>query len=242
MQNRYVGDIGDYVKCAILRALSPGRKLGIAWWLNADEQENNNGRHLSYLERPQEWRNYDPPAFDVLRLVAELSKRDIHLLEQVFPGALFASEQIPSNTKPIADRPAKRRAWLQRIINQFRAADLVFIDPDNGIAPSGFRPTQRESGKSVALAEIDALAENRRSLVIYHHQTRMAGGHSHELAYLAQRIRQETKAQVSGALRARPWSPRAFFLLNADPGLIENAKRVAEKWHPHLAWHPDLRA
>jgi hypothetical protein len=37
MQNRYVGDIGDYVKLAILRALSSCRSLGVAWWLFSDE-------------------------------------------------------------------------------------------------------------------------------------------------------------------------------------------------------------
>jgi hypothetical protein len=33
MQNRYVGDIGDYLKLGILRALSRGHRLGVAWWL-----------------------------------------------------------------------------------------------------------------------------------------------------------------------------------------------------------------
>ena len=33
MQDRYVGDIGDYLKLGILRALSPGYRIGIAWWL-----------------------------------------------------------------------------------------------------------------------------------------------------------------------------------------------------------------
>ena len=37
MQNRYVGDIGDYLKLGILRALSPGYHLGVAWWLFPDE-------------------------------------------------------------------------------------------------------------------------------------------------------------------------------------------------------------
>jgi hypothetical protein len=40
MQNRYVEDIGDYVKLAILRALSSRpsvRRLGVAWWLFPDE-------------------------------------------------------------------------------------------------------------------------------------------------------------------------------------------------------------
>lgn len=33
MQNRYVGDIGDYLKLGILRTLSPGYHLGVACWL-----------------------------------------------------------------------------------------------------------------------------------------------------------------------------------------------------------------
>ena len=33
MQNRYVGDIGDYLKLGILCALLHGHRLGVAWWL-----------------------------------------------------------------------------------------------------------------------------------------------------------------------------------------------------------------
>jgi len=33
MQNRFVADIGDYVKLAILRALARDRSLGVVWWL-----------------------------------------------------------------------------------------------------------------------------------------------------------------------------------------------------------------
>jgi hypothetical protein len=29
MQNRFVGDIGDYLKLSILRTLSPGYRLGV---------------------------------------------------------------------------------------------------------------------------------------------------------------------------------------------------------------------
>jgi hypothetical protein len=56
MQDRYVGDIGDYVKLAILRALMPGCSLGVAWWLYPDEAHNGDGRHISYLKRPDLWR------------------------------------------------------------------------------------------------------------------------------------------------------------------------------------------
>jgi hypothetical protein len=48
MENRYVGDIGDYLKLGILRALSPGYRLGIAWWLFSDEGHNEGGRTGGY--------------------------------------------------------------------------------------------------------------------------------------------------------------------------------------------------
>src|SRR6478672_5257600 len=66
MQNRYVGDIGDYLKLGILRALSPGYRLGVAWWLFPDEGHNQDGRHVGYLQRPEQWRHHNPILFDAL--------------------------------------------------------------------------------------------------------------------------------------------------------------------------------
>jgi hypothetical protein len=66
MQNRYVGDIGDYVKVAILRQLAAGKRLGVAWWLVPDEGHNNDGGHREYSRRPTEWRHFDPEPFDEL--------------------------------------------------------------------------------------------------------------------------------------------------------------------------------
>ena len=50
MQNRYVADIGDYVKLAILRKLALGRSLGVVWWPSPDEHHNADGGHREYLE------------------------------------------------------------------------------------------------------------------------------------------------------------------------------------------------
>lgn len=69
MQNRYTGDIGDYVKLAILRALSPGYRLGVAWWLYPDENHNQDGRHTGYLNHPESWRHLDPDLFDTLHQI-----------------------------------------------------------------------------------------------------------------------------------------------------------------------------
>ena len=68
MQNRYVGDIGDYAKYSLLRALSRGCKLGVAWYLFPDE-DSGDGGHVGYLLRPDKWCEPDPVKFYVLRKI-----------------------------------------------------------------------------------------------------------------------------------------------------------------------------
>jgi len=52
VQDRYVGDIGHFVKLAILRGLMPCEHLGVAWLLFADEAHNADGRRVGYGRGP----------------------------------------------------------------------------------------------------------------------------------------------------------------------------------------------
>jgi hypothetical protein len=117
MQNRYVGDIGDYLKLGILRALSPGYHVGIAWWLYPDETHNRDGRHIDYLNRPERWRHFDPDLFDALAKVVSSGQRDVQALEaaNLLPGAIFASEVIPVERR-VSERP-QRAADGSRLSN-----------------------------------------------------------------------------------------------------------------------------
>ena len=55
MQNRYVGDIGDFGKLGLLRALSSkGLSIGVNWYLTTDESHNGDGRHVDYLAKDPE--------------------------------------------------------------------------------------------------------------------------------------------------------------------------------------------
>ncbi len=81
MQDRYVGDIGDFVKLAILRALSLGRRLGVGWWLHPDSGPPGDGRHIGYLDEPAVWRHLDPELFDALRGVVRSGRRQVAVLE-----------------------------------------------------------------------------------------------------------------------------------------------------------------
>ena len=162
MQNRYVGDIGDYLKLGILRALSPGYRLGVAWWLFPDEAHNGDGRHISYLGRPDQWRHFDLELFDMLLGIVSSGRRNVWELEaaNVLPGATFVSEFIPGGG-PTAQRQQARRDWLEEIRRKLEPTDLLFLDPDNGLEPAGFRPTAAKSGKSIMISEVRQFAKTR---------------------------------------------------------------------------------
>ena len=93
MQDRYVGDIGDYLKLGILRALSPGYRIGIAWWPYPDESHNRDGRHIGYLHRPDQWRTMIqncsmlwPRSYPRARGTFGHWKRPVFFPEQSMPG------------------------------------------------------------------------------------------------------------------------------------------------------------
>jgi hypothetical protein len=191
MQNRYVADIGDYVKLAILRHLAPGRQLGVAWWLFPDENHNNDGGHREYLYRPDEWRRFDCGLFDGLLKIDKNNTRNVAALEPFLPGALFAREPVPCDLRPFSRRPAERRRWLTDIRLMFKDRNLIFLDPDNGIGSERSKPTWRRAGKSVFISEMKSLKEYDQAIVIYHHHSMFKGGHEAELRSLAGRLKRE---------------------------------------------------
>jgi len=96
----------------------------------------------------------------------------------------------------------------------------------------------RRGRKGVLLDDIRYLTERNQAMVVYHHQTRRKGGHEAELPYLANTLKEEG-FRVSGALRAKPWSPRAFFILNGDEELSTRAQRVSGTWTNKIFWYSD---
>lgn len=239
MQDRYTGDIGDFVKLALLRVLKPGRTLGVAWWLYPDETHNGDGRHVSYLQQPAKWRDLDPHLFEGLARIVESGARKVSALHgaSLLADTIFYDRVIPDGATP-ALRRANREEWFGDLKNHLSSCDLVFLDPDNGLKAAGFSLGARAAGKSVGLAQLAGLSCPGRTLIVYHHHTHRKGGHLEELKYWAHQLRCEGFATVD-AIRSRPFSPRAFFLLDATPDLRRRAEHLAMRRSDWLSWHPD---
>src|SRR4051812_35214685 len=82
MKNQYFGDVNDYLKYSLLRAVAshlPGR-LVVCWMLTPDDGRSD-GNLTRYLTQPDRFRDIDPPLFDQLRVAIEKGRRDVKIVE-----------------------------------------------------------------------------------------------------------------------------------------------------------------
>jgi len=89
-----------------------------------------------------------------------------------FNNAVLHHEQVPK-------RAALRKSWTTSLVDSVSKANLIFLDPDNGIQGRRLTP------KHVALAEIAALRRQERALVTVQHQS----GQKLEVKSIAERLK-----------------------------------------------------
>lgn len=216
--------MGDFVKLGLLRAISPGRKLGVIWYRYPNEAHNKDGRHVSYLEEPDRYSHLDRPLFDHLRELVVRTRTIDSLLPALGPANSF-DESIDLSKVPPRERRQWRDAWLSRALDELSGCDVVFADPDNGIVDdSDWRKGQGKFGKQIPLEEVRAISKGRCA-IIYHHNTRRAGGHDAEVDYWMDQF-----GSSSIAVRATAYSPRTFFVLNPDAEIEERVKAFCLRW------------
>lgn len=232
MQDRYVGDIGDYFKYGLLRALSPSRRLGVAWYLYPDEGHNRDGKHVSYLKKPLIWRKYDPELFDVLKNLVEVKNRSVASVQKsgILGSVLFSDNILEVGSKfNYAQRVAWRRAWVNQTLKDLKTCDLVFADPDNGLCEDEkYKFGTIKKWKSLPLCEGLSLSQGRPA-ILFHHNTRFSGGHKSENRYWCERLGKGTLA-----LNWRAFGSRTFFLVNFDRVLQNRVKVFANSWGPKV--------
>jgi hypothetical protein len=233
MQNRYTGDIGDFAKYALLRALGEDHRLGVAWYLFPDESHNTDGKHTDYLMQPDKWRPLDPELFDGLRSLVTSNQRNVYQVETsgLLDKAQFSNELLAFDGDP-ATRGKKRAAWFSKTLFDLRDCDLVFADPDNGLClDQKYSMASKTFWKRMPLSEAHVLAAGRTA-IIYHHNTRRAGGHAREIQYWLEQF-----GQKALALYWRHLSNRTFFIIHPTSEIRLRAEKLAQRWSPWFELH-----
>ena len=230
MQDRYTGDIGDFVKYGLLRAITGRKRLGVAWYLHPNAGPAGDGSHTEYLAQQGRWRRFDPELFDTLKKLVRDDDRSVQAVQKsgVLCDAAFAAEPLDVSGVPLRDRRRWRQRWFDAVQNRLSGCDVVFADPDNGLVlDDRFRPERKQDAKRMPLAEAVALADGRTA-VVYHHNSRRSGGHLSEIRYWM--------GLLPGCFCAyywRRWSNRTFFFINADEEVKRQLGRFVERWEGH---------
>jgi hypothetical protein len=172
MQNRYVGDIGDFCKYGLLRYMfgESDLRLGVNWYLMPDETHTNDGKYIEYLGSP-EFRNCDPLLFEKLRQLVSADKRRISFIEQddLLPvNTLFYSVPVPIGL----GLNHLRQEWFVKSLQVLRSCNVLFLDPDNGLEVASFYSGSGKAGKYVLYQEIVKYYQAGFSLIIYNHRDR----------------------------------------------------------------------
>ena len=251
MRHNYVGDIGDYVKYALLRSLAGPDgdhrfHLGVHWYLTVHDEGNGDGLHIGYLGKPASWQALDPELFEALRgvrdQIADPTQRRLSLVEQldVFrndtrffssvdpvpvrgrrPGAEVSPHEVPKGTRRIE----LRRQWAARGEAALNGADLVFFDPDNGIEVRSCTPMHLNADKYVFLDEVAAFVGRGVSAVIYQHQPRMSW--QVLLSSLRERLAKELPPHEEPRfITSAAFGSRSFILIPADPSAAQLIDRA----------------
>ena len=255
MQNRYVDDVGDFGKYGLQRYLVGARsstsvadslRLSVLWYLHPDESHNFDGKHTTYLRRTERnlrrFRQCDPDLYDVLEALIAARQRHISRIRNsaILPTDTNYYEESLSFSAE-ARRPAREEArdrWLHGALEVARHVDLVFVDPDNGIANRA-SPYAKKGPKCVFQEDLRQFIEQGQSLVVYHQLGRQAPA-DEQIRFWSERLRDYLGlGKSSWALRFRRGSARVYFVIpNArNDALLESRinSLLDSPWKSHFA-------
>lgn len=247
MQNSFVGDVGDLAKYALLRAVrglvpdaKPLLSLGVVWYIPDDatieRTQWRHGRNVGYLFNDRSYREHrdlDPVLYSELkrivcedRTVAAVATSDL-----LGSDTAFWSEPIPMLADKNA-RSTRRREWLTGARQEVKDRDVVFLDPDTGMAhedgsaPKKLSRTDRNAPRYAFVDEIEAFLNGGQSVVIYQSFHRNASRRDQKASW--RRLFPDQDSRI------REFDSRAFIVLptEAHMNLIDDRLR---SWSEHLA-------
>ena len=252
MQNRYAADVGDFGKFGLLRGVGSGFKIGVVWYLTNDETHNQDGKFTEYLVPTNrnlgQFRECDPDLYDLLQPIGRALPRSVKQISEanILPiGTQFYEEVLSFNEMPWRGPSTKtqrlihRQTWLAEAAKVVNDCNLVFLDPDNGLASKHKRHTKL-GPKHVFPDEACALVRSDQTLILYHHLSRWERGKSSATLAreLVDRLAKSLKQHAHPiALLCHRGSARAFIIVPSPSHEMEMRDRTARFLLSHWMNH-----
>ncbi|MBF0244076.1 MAG: hypothetical protein HQL31_02225 [Planctomycetes bacterium] len=229
MKDQYVGDINDYRKYGLLRALkaTSGLHLTVCWMLTPGDG-GSDGRKLRYLSQEDLFSRYDPALFSALRnLVAVQDLRSVSAIERsgILPNTVFHSDIL-------TDNPGERAAYFRELDKLASGSDMVFFDPDNGLEVKSVQYGRKNSSKYLYLSECANTFGQGKSVLVYQHFPRQ------DRQSFISEVSEKLQDACKGAKVLAFTTPHVAFFLAAQPaqwGRLQAAAGVVkERWRGEI--------
>lgn len=239
MRDSYVGDVGDFGKYALLNALAGSDlRLGVLWCRNSEPDATQDGLFTEYSEL----RPCDPNLYDRLWQILATNQRALSHVEKngILPAStLFYGTAIPAPRMPCFTASARktqaglRTEWFDQAFKNLSRAELVFLDPDNGLAPRRCRKHLYGSVKYIFEDEVVAWAQRGQSVVLYQHQQRRG---------LSEQVSEQQKILAAGrpcrAVSFHRRAARIYYVIPAKDHEHRISKRLTQflagEWGKHF--------
>ena len=225
MKDQYFGDINDYRKYGLLRAISDASALPFAvCWLRTAADGRRDGEFRSYLRQPDRWRRYDPELYDRLRLLLDPdTPRSTQLAESwgLLPGAVYQQELL-------GDQVKDRVAYFEATWGLAREVPLVFFDPDNGVEVPSVPWGRKGSSKYVYWRELQEATTRGHTVLLYQHFPRRP-----RATFIDGLARELASRLGTSSIQVFRSAHVAFFLIAQErhrDALEPSAALVADRW------------
>ncbi len=249
MQDRYTGDVGDFGKYGLLKALcGDDLSLGVVWYLVPDEERPGDGGHVGFLDPTptnlSTFSDCDPALYDALGDIVRGGRRRVASVREdgvlpegtTFYEAVLSFDGMPGIGPAATSRRLERRkAWVCGALAATQGCDVVFADPDNGLEPRAVMPHNKKGPKYAYFDELVPYLDRGQSLIVFQSRNRatLEGQMQERLPQVNDRLGK------SFALFHRPYAGRSFFVIPSEAHkeiLYERAERVAQDpcWSQHF--------
>ena len=172
MRDDFVGNIGDYGKYGLLRALcglhprgtSDHLSLGVIWYQTPPQGVESG--NFDYLGQ-KKYETCDPDLFGALREVRDSAgdsgqQRNLSVIEDsriLGEDTVFFDKAVPG------DIPSRRK-WFAEVLQAVNQQDVIFLDPDEGLH---VKKSERLSEKHACIGELEEIIMAGKIAVVYHH-------------------------------------------------------------------------
>lgn len=226
MKNQYFGDVNDYRKYGLLRALTgPGELSAAVCWMLTPDDGRTDGRFVEYLSQRRKWRLHDPDLFDKLKkIVTSYGERNVRYAKEMelIPLARFYEEEV------LRDDCSERSRYFACFWETTVGCDLVFFDPDNGMEVKSKPCGRRESSKYLYWCELEEAFSRGFSVLVYQHFPR-----AKRERFIRERAEEICERTGVGTVYSFRTAYVTFFLLPSESRLTaleQGVARVEKHW------------